>query len=264
MANLKEQPTDIETPSTDTQQEARPNRDAYSKMWAEDNDDIDFEDKENRYARAIEDRNELRERRKADAALGGLFDKHDWLQQLYSELKDSPDIDIFEWLEGFCNENDLTIQEVLDNPDAKKRLAKKLADRNKSIAEKEAKDKQIEENMVKSYKVLAGMFPDKPKEDIDGIWTSFWEIVDSAENGVVSEKTLRDFTNSLTYEDDMNNARQQAAMQARNEKITNKVRKPSEDVKGLPPSLSQGAGAPTQREMPKKKSFAKSFFEDID
>ena len=116
----------------ETEQEAvdaRPNRDAYSQMWAEDNDDIDFEDKEARYGRAIEDRTELRERRKSDKALDDLFSKHDWLAIMAKELRENPDINPFEWLESFCNENDLSIQEVLDNPEAKERLAAKITER---------------------------------------------------------------------------------------------------------------------------------------
>ena len=246
------------------QEQPRPNRDQYSQMWSEDNDDVDFEDKEARYGRAIEDRKELRERRKADASLGDIFDRHNWLAIMYSELRDNPDMDVFEWLEGFCNENDLSIQEVLDNPEAKKRLSEKIATRQQEDNDKKAKSEETQANIEKSYSALKDAFPDKSQEEIDELWLGFWKIVEQAEQGIVDTKTMQDFAHSLTYDDDIKSAREEGGMQARNEKIQNKVRKPSEEMATLPPTLSQGAGAPTVTKTPKKKSFAKTVFEDID
>lgn len=243
--------------------EPRPNRDEYSRMWSEDNDDIDFEDKEARYGRAIEERNELRERRKADSSIGKLFDQHEWLAVMASELRDNPDIDPFEWLEGFCNENDLTITEVLDNPEARKRLTAKISQRQKENADKLAKSKQVGENLTKSYEAIAKAFPDKNQEEVNDLWLKFWQIVEQADNGVVDTKTMTDFAHALSYEEDMKNARAEGGMAARNEKIQNNVRKPSEDMGHMPPTLNQGMSASPKKEMPKKKSFAKTIFEDL-
>lgn len=251
----------------ETEQEAvdaRPNRDAYSQMWAEDNDDIDFEDKEARYGRAIEDRTELRERRKSDKALDDLFSKHDWLAIMAKELRENPDINPFEWLEGFCNENDLSIQEVLDNPEAKERLAAKITERKKNAADAEAKQKELTENLQKSRDALEEAMPDKTPEEIQELWLGFWKVVEDAENGKVEAKTIIDFAHALSYDDDIKAAREEGGMRARNEKIQNNVRKPSEEMGNLPPTLGQGANAPTKKEPAKKKSFAKTIFEDIE
>lgn len=243
--------------------EPRPNRDEYSRMWAEDNNDIDFEDKEARYGRAIEDRNELRERRKADAHLGKLFDDHEWLAVMASELRDNPDIDPFEWLEGFCNENDLSISDILDQPEARKRLSAKIAARQKENADKLVKSNKIKDNLTKSYEAIAKAFPDKNPEEVDELWLQFWQIVEQAENGVVDVKTMVDFAHSLSYEDDIKSAREEGGMAARNEKIQNTIRKPSEEAGRMPPSLNQGASAATKKEAPRKKSFARTIFEDL-
>lgn len=243
--------------------ELRPNRDEYSRMWSEDNEDIDFEDKEARYGRAIADRNELRERRKADSSIGKLFDQHEWLAVMASELRDNPDIDPFEWLEGFCNENDVTINEILEEPEARKRLSAKIAQRQKNNADKLAKSQEIKDNLTKSYEAIAKAFPDKSPEEVDELWLKFWQIVEQADNGVVDTKTMTDFAHSLTYEDDMKNARAEGGMAARNEKIQNNLRKPSEDSAKMPPTLNQGAGAMPKKDIPKKKSFAKTIFEDL-
>lgn len=247
----------------ETVEEARPNRDEYSRMWSEDNDDIDFEDKEARYGRAIEDRNELRERRKADASLGKLFDEHEWLAVMASELRDNPDLDPFEWLEGFCNENDVSINEILDEPEARKRLTAKIAERQKENADKLAKSENIKSNLNKSYEAIAKAFPDKSPEEVDELWLKFWQIIEQAEEGVVDTKTMTDFAHALSYEEDIENARAEGGMAARNEKIQNNVRRPSEDMDKMPPTLNQGMSAATKKEVPQKKSFAKTIFEDI-
>ena len=240
-----------------------PNRTEYAKMWGEDNGDVDFENKEQRYGRAIEDRKELRERRKADEGLGKLFDQHEWLAVMANELRENPEIDPFEWLEGFCNENDLSIQDVLDTPEAKKRLSAKIAERDKERAAQAKKSEDIKKNLQNSYEALKDALPDKSDEEIDDLWLKFWQIIEQAEQGVVDSKTMQDFAHSLSYDADMADARAEGGMAARNEKIQNKVRKPSKDMDDMPPTLNQGSGAPTEPEVPKKKSFAKTVFEDL-
>lgn len=234
---------------------ATPNRDAYSQMWGEDNGDVDFEDKEARYGRAIDDRNELRERRKADSALGGLFENHNWLASMYMELKDNPDLSPFEWLESFCNKNDLSLQEVLDNPEARQRLTKKMNEHQKEQASAKEAQKEKEKNLQKSVQELQALQGEMGLEDADCLkmWGDFWEVVDKASNGLVSKDTWKAFSHSRTYDDDMQSARDEAGMAARNEKIQNNLRKPTGDGADLPPTLSNGAGNPTVAKEPKKR-----------
>lgn len=250
--------------------EATPNRDAYSQMFAEDNSDVDFNDKEARYGRLMDDRNELRERRKSDAALGGLFDQHDWLATMYMELKDNPNVNPFVWLADFCKENDLELADIINDPEAQEFLTKKMAKRQKDNADREAKSKADAEekdaNLQKSLSALEQYQQESGKSDEEclSMWGDFWAMVDEAQKGNVKAETWKAFANSRSYDEDMKNAASQAGMRARNEKIQNKVRKPSEDMDAMPPTLSQGASGPIQKEEPKKKSFADDFFGDIE
>lgn len=245
---------------------ATPNRDMYSQMWGEDNEDVDFEDKEARYGRAIEDRNELRERRSADKALGGLFDNHNWLGTMYMELKDNPDIDPFEWLEGFCNKHDLTLQEVIDNPDARKRLTEKMNEHQAQQAKDKKSAEEKDKNLRKSLDELEALQGDMGLDDEECLkmWGDFWEVVDKARNGLVSKDTWKAFSKSRTYDSDIESAKEEAGMRARNEKIQNQVRRPQQESVGMPPSLNNGAGGVSKPKAPQKKSFAKGFFEDIE
>ena len=274
MAKKNEEMTSPEAQLQDTEQEApmTPNRDAYSQMWGEDNADIDFEDKEARYGRAIDDRNELRERRKSDSALGGLFEQHDWLATMYMELKDNPDINPFVWLADFCQEQGISLQEVLDDPEAQKYLTKKMADHQKKQAEakkkkadSDAEAKRKDENLQESLNALESVQSEMGLSDEDclDMWGKFWEMQEKSQQGIVDADTWKAFSKSRTYDADMETARNEGGMMARNEKIQNKVRKPSEDSEGMPPTLSQGMSG-ASRKAPEKKSETSSFLEGLN
>lgn len=235
-----------------------PNRDTYSQMWSEDNSDIDFEDKEARYGRAIDDRNELRERRNADSALGGLFENHNWLALMYSELKDNPDIDPFEWLAGFCQEQDITLDEVMNNPEARKRLTAKMNEHQKKQAEGKAAAQEKDTNLQKSLDELQALQEETGLDDEECLkmWGDFWQMIDSAQKGLVSKDTWQAFSHSRTYDADVKSAAERGGMQARNEKIQNQIRRPSEESAGMPPTLEQGSGGNGRsRKMPREESL---------
>jgi hypothetical protein len=63
---------------------------------------------------------------------------------------------------------------------------------------------------------------------------------------------------AMNYEQDITNAREEAAMQARNEKHANKVK--TFDERQVPPSFSQGQGQQVTPK-PKKKSMSMDFDE---
>ena len=93
-------------PQTDTQ--PRPNRDAYKKAFSEDYPDMDFEDKETRYGRMLEDRNSLRSYRKSGAALNGLFENQRWLAAMVSDLMDNPDLNLTQVRKRAARKNRIT------------------------------------------------------------------------------------------------------------------------------------------------------------
>lgn len=257
---LKKEPA---TQAPAEEQPKTPNRDAYSQMWGEDNGDVDFEDKEARYARAIDDRNELRNRRKSDAILGGLFDKHAWLGMMYQELNDNPDMNPFEWLAGFCAEQGISIQEVLDNDEAQKRLTEKMTQYQERLAKSEKTKKEQENNLESSAEALTKIQNEKglSNEECLSVWGDFWKMYEDASKGMVGEDVWRAFLNSRSYENDIKAAREEGGMQARNEKIQNQVRTAKQE-QGLPPSLNQGSGAPSQPKENKKNSFLSGLSED--
>lgn len=88
-------------------------------------------------------------------------------------------------------------------------------------------------------------------------------MIADAEEGNISADTWKLFQNAYNYDGDIASARDEAAMQARNEKIQNKVR--SSATEGIPPSLSSsGAGnKPAAPKTVKRKSSTSEFFDGL-
>ena len=235
-------------PQTDTQ--PRPNRDAYKKAFSEDYPDMDFEDKEARYGRMLEDRNSLRSYRKSGSALNGMFEKQRWLAAMVSDLMDNPDLNPIEWLA----DNGIDLQEVMNDEETRKKVGDKIAEHQKKVIEDEKENDQRQKNLEQSWQNLAQTGVDEEKA-MD-MWNKFFtDIVDPALRGEVTTDTWRAVQKAANYDSDIAAAREEAGMQARNEKMENKVKKFDTP---MPPTLSQGQGQQTTQ--PKKRG---GFFDEL-
>ena len=92
------------------------------------------------------------------------------------------------------------------------------------------------------------------------MWKQIYEIHDKVESGDIPDDVWKMLHNANNYDSDISSARDEAAMQARNEKIQNKVR--SSATEGIPPSLSS-SGAGNEPAKKKTKKRVSSFFDDI-
>ena len=217
------------------EQPARPNRDRYSAMFAEDNPDVDFEDKEARYERLTKDRDDLRKLRTSGKAFSGILDKHRWLGAMLSDEETNPLV----WMA----KHGIDIKAALDDPEAMQQVTKAFDDWKQKQAEGEAaesaKDAAIEDslNELASVQQEFGL----SDEQFDRMWTHFWDnIFLPAFAGKVTKDTWVALMHAMNYDTDMANAREEAAMQARNEKHANKVK--TFEEKNVPPTFGQGAG----------------------
>ena len=117
-------------------------------------------------------------------------------------------------------------------------------------------DAQREENLMASKQALDGV-AEKYGMDTDAVndmWKNFFEnIIDPALRGEVSAETWELVRKANNYDADVENAREEGGIQARNEKIQNKLKTFDEGSK-MPPTLSQGGEARSQ-EKPKKAGF---------
>lgn len=229
--------------------EDRPNRKAFSDRFKKRHADIDFEDKEARYAAMNDDADLLGRYEESGRALSKVFDKHKWLAALAIDMEKNPDDNPFDAMARLG----IDVKTLLDDPEGGKKLAEILAKHNEDVAEQNAAADRTFANMQKSYERLMNLYPD----EVDDMWQQLYEIHDKVVSGDISDDIWKMLHNANNYDSDISSARDEAAMQARNEKIQNKVR--SSSTEGIPPSLSSsGAG-----NKPAKKQKRESFFDDI-
>jgi hypothetical protein len=230
---------------------SRPNRDKYSSMFAEDNPDVDFEDKEARYGRMAEERENYRSLKKAGAGLSQALDKNRWIAAMFQDLAENPEKNPLVWLV----ENGIDIKAALDDPEVMAQVDEKFKNWQKKQVDGEtaeaAKDAALDEslNALASVQQEYGL----SDEQFDRMWEHFWDDVFApAFDGKVSKDTWVGLMHAMNYDQDISNAREEAAMQARNEKHTNKVK--TFEEKQVPPTFSQGAGqrVATKKQQPKE------------
>lgn len=231
------------------QAEEKPNRSRYASMFAEDNPDIDFEDKETRYGRMAEEREDLRNLRTSGKKLSGILDKNRWLGAMLTDGETNP----FRWMA----KHGIDISEVANDPEAMEGVAQAFEGWTKKQADGEAAQKTQDENLIKSLNSLKSVQDEfgLSDEQFDRMWDHFWDDVFAvAFGGEVSRDTWLGMLHAMNYDDDIKNAREEAAMQARNEKHTNKLKTFEEEE--VPPSFSQGQGMPAAPKKEKKESMA--------
>lgn len=166
------------------EQPARPNRDKYSAMFAEDNPDVDFEDKEARYERLAKDRDDLRKLRKSGKAFSGILDKHRWLGAMLSDEETNPLV----WL----SKNGIDIKAALDDPEVLNQVTEAFDGWTQKQADGEAAHQAQEQAIDESLNALAGVQQEfgLSDEQTDRMWTHFWdEVFAPAFQGKVSKDT---------------------------------------------------------------------------
>jgi len=256
--NKKEQLQEgsVAQPQAAPQPESRPNRDRYAGMFAEDNPDINFDDKEARYGRMAEERESYRNLSKAGKGLSQALDKNRWLGAMFQDLAENPDKDPISWM----YDNGIDVQKAMENEEYRMKVAEGLAEFQQNQAEGEAAAEQKAANFESSCDELSALQEEAglSDEQCSRMWNHlFDEVVGPAMDGKVSKETWKMVLHAMNYDQDIKNAREEAGMQARNREYKKNRVKTFEESK-VPPSFSQGQGQPVTR--PKKKE---GLFDDL-
>lgn len=237
--------------------EERPNRVNYAKMFAEDNPDIDFEDKEARYGRMAEERENYRGLRKSGKALSKALDNNRWLGAMFQDLAKNPDKDPISWM----YDNGIDVQRAMEDEEYRKQVAEGLVEFQRKQVEGEAAALERDANIEKSATALDELSKELniSDEQCDRMWAHMWQdVIAPGMKGEISKDTWKMVLHAMNYDQDIVNAREEAGMQARNEKFTNKVKSFEEEQ--VPPSFSQGKAMATT---PKKRKSTSMDFEDM-
>lgn len=223
----------------DEQVEARPNRDKYSAMFSEDNPDVDFEDKEARYGRLAEEREKYRSLRKSGAGLSKALDNNRWIAAMFQDLAENPEKNPLVWL----TENGIDVKAALEDPEVMEQLDETFKNWQQKQVDGEAAQQAQDAAIDESLKTLSSVQQEfgLSDEQFNNLWKHFWDDVFApAFRGEVNKDTWIGLMHAMNYDADIQNAREEAAMQARNEKHANKVKTFDESI--VPPSFSQGQG----------------------
>lgn len=222
----------------------RPNRDRYAAMFGEDNPGMDFEDKEARYGRMAEEREEYRKLRKSGSELNKHLDGNRWLAAMFQDLAANPEKNPLAWFA----ENGIDIRAALDDPEVMAQVDEKFKNWQQNQVDGEAAQQAQDAAIDQSLKSLESVQQEfgLSDEQFDRMWEHFWdEVFAPAFKGEVSRDTWVALMHAMNYDADMQNAREEAAMQARNEKHANRLK--TFDEQQVPPSFPQGRGAVAQK-----------------
>ncbi len=230
----------------------RPNRTAFSKRFSKRHSDIDFEDKEARYAAMNDDADSLGKYEESGQALSKMLDNNKWLAAMVLDST-RKGMHPLEWMAS----QGIDIKAALEDEELGKKVAEQIANFQEKVAEQEKHSKELSDNLLKSRQAMDKL--GLSDEEAADLWGKVWGVVEDAERGEISADTWKLFSNAYNYDSDIASARDEAAMKARNEKIENKVR--SSATENIPPSLnSSGAGNKPATPKTKKKE---SFFDGI-
>lgn len=251
--NPQEEATQMPPADGNPAVEERPNRKAFSERFAKRHSDIDFEDKEARYGAMNEDADRLSDYEKYGSALSDMLGSNKWLAAMVLDCT-KKGMHPLEWMAS----QGIDIKAALDDEKIGKKVAEQIANYQQKVAEQEKHSEELNNNLQKSYEDLISLgLSDDEAQDL---YKKVWAVIGDAEQGKISPETWKLFKNAYSYDSDIASAREESAMQARNEKIQNKVR--SSASENIPPTLSSGSAgnAPAKPKQQKKKS---DFFEDL-
>ena len=222
--------------------EERPNRKAFSERFAKRHKDIDFEDKEARYGAMNEDADALSRYEEDGKALSEMFDNNRWVAAMAMDLTKNPDLNPIPLMAS----QGIDIGAAMQDEKIGQEVAQQIADFQQKKIDEENHEKELMDNLQKSADAMEQLgLDDDAKADL---WEKFFKVIGDAENGIISTETWQLFKNAQSYDADVASAREEGAMQGRNEKIQNKVKRSEKNE--IPPSLSTNGGASST----KKKS----------
>lgn len=245
-----------QTPPSETAEEVpaveeRPNRKAFSERFKKRHSDIDFEDKEARYGAMNEDADRLSNYEKYGKAMSDMVDNNKWLAAMVIDCT-KKGMHPLEWMAS----QGIDLKAALEDEEISKKVADQITKYQEKVAEQEKHSEELNNNLQKSYEDLISL--GLSDDEANDLYKKVWAVIGDAEQGKISPETWKLFKNAYSYDSDIASAKEQSAMQARNEKIQNKVR--SSATEGIPPSLSS-SGAGNAPAKPRRKTS--SFFDDI-
>lgn len=263
----EQQPAQPEDQSTEQPVSAR---DRYRSRYAEEYPDLNLDDDEALYGQANANLDELKKFRNSNKELSDALDKAPVLAGMVLAAKAGQNPFVY------LAENigpDMDIRDLAENPEFATQMGEALKKFQERQEKAKAKEKEIGENMAKSFQVLKEYQAEKGLsdeecqkmiEDFIGDYDDDGEPVEKASflqrirDGIITRGMWETLFNARHYADDIKSAEEKARATALNEKIQNKVKTFDSGV----PTLTGGARGVGEQPKPKPGGF-KSWGEDL-
>lgn len=231
----------------------RPNRDKYASMFAEDNPGMDFEDKESRYGRMAEERESYRKLRDSGKKLSENFNKRPWAAAMIQDIFDDEtgELDPVSWM----YRHGIDVQKAMEDDEYRQKCVEGLNAWLDKAANSEKSEEEMDNNALQAQQNLSDLAEELnlSDEQCNRMWNYlFNDVIAPGQKFEVSKETWQTILHALNYDQDIKNAREEAGIQARNEKHANKVK--TFEEKQVPPTFSQGQKQPVVPKQQKRES----------
>lgn len=239
-------------------------RDRYRGRYGESYPDLNLDDEEAFYTKANQNLDELESFRESNRQLGEAMDKAPILAGLVLAAKEGQNP--FAYLVENLGP-DMDISDLAENPERAKQMGEALKKFQDAQEKRQAKDKEIGENMansiqtLKDYQAEKGMTDEEcvkmlndffGEYDEDGNPVGKSSFMQNAASGIVTKGMWEALFNARHYTDDIASAEEKARATALNEKVQNGLKNLDAGV----PNLSGGSKGRETKPKNKPRGFA--------
>lgn len=247
-------------------------RDRYRGRYSEAHPDLNLDDDEAFYTQANANLDELEKFRKSDKELGEVFERVPVLAGLLLAAREGQNP--FTYLAENIGP-DMDIRELANNPEFGKTMGDALAKWQEKLAQGAKAQKEIGENMGKSFDALKELQNERGMSDEDclalvkkmfGEVDENGEVVEpgifgNASKGIVPKEVWEAVLKAQNYDSDIAAATDKARATALNEKVQNNLRDMGST--GLPAAMPTGVSARGERRRKKNDGSLAAFQESL-
>ena len=248
-------------------------RDRYRGRYSSAHPDLNLDDDEAFYTQANANLDELENYRESNRQLGEAFDKAPLLAGLVLAAKEGENP--FTYLAENIG-TDMDVRELAKDPDFGKKMGEALARFQENQAKGAKAEKEIGENMGRSFDALKELQGERGMSDDDCIALVkklFGEvdengevvepgIIGNASKGIVPKEVWEAVLKAQNYDGDIAAATDKARATALNEKVQNNLRDMGSGT-GLPAAMPTGGSARGERRRKKNDGSLAAFQESL-
>jgi len=234
-----------ETPLVET---PKSKREQFREYMKNSYPDDDFDDEESRYGRVMETVEMNQKMKDNDSKMRELFDKHPQYKDMFMKAAQGEDF-IVSLVSVFGKDR---LIDAINDPEKAEALSKAQQEYIETQAKNKKYSEDSEANFTKSAEDFTAFANEHNLTDEQNkeVWGKCLDIIVNGINGVMDRSLYETVLKGMSYDNDMQAAREEGQIQGRNEQIEQKLAKSAPET---PPTFGGGGGAPVAPKEPKQK-----------